>query len=84
MNFHHRWNSLSAHSEIFPSHAFPAIDIQYQSWGHHSPPFSPTSSHINGAEQAPALPAAVRSIRGESDAMARHGSFVHPLLFGPG
>lgn len=84
LNFNHHWNSLSAHSEIFSSHAFPAIDIQYQSWGHHSPPFSPTSSHINGAEQAPALPAALRSMRGESDAMTRSGSFLHPLLFGPG
>ncbi|RVX20889.1 hypothetical protein CK203_002936 [Vitis vinifera] len=71
LNFNHHWNSLSAHSEIFSSHAFPAIDIQYQSWGSSFPSLLTTSSHINGAEQAPALPATLRSMRGESDAMTK-------------
>ncbi|KAK9281712.1 hypothetical protein L1049_004616 [Liquidambar formosana] len=72
----HHWNGLSGHSEIFAPHAFPAIDIQYQNWGHRS---HQTSSHITGADQASVPPVTMRSTR-ESDALTRSGSFAHPFL----
>uniref|UniRef100_A0A5B7AZR7 RING-type domain-containing protein n=1 Tax=Davidia involucrata TaxID=16924 RepID=A0A5B7AZR7_DAVIN len=83
-NFNHRWNGLSGHNEIFTPHAFAAIDIPYQSRGQHSPPFSVNSSHINGADQASVPPTTLRSTRGESDAVRRSGSFMHPFLHGHG
>ncbi|KAL5791822.1 hypothetical protein ACOSP7_000416 [Xanthoceras sorbifolium] len=84
----HHWNGLSGHNEIFTPHAFPAINIQYHNWGHHSPPFSVPSSHINGADPASVPPAALRSSHGESDAITMSRSFPHPFVFdhgsGPG
>ncbi|XP_057964847.1 E3 ubiquitin-protein ligase RFI2 [Malania oleifera] len=80
-NFGHHRNGPPVHSEIFAPHAFRAIDIQYQTWGHHSPPLSPTSNHMNGTDGASVLHG---SLRAESDAMPRPGAFVHPFHFGHG
>ncbi|XP_044491335.1 E3 ubiquitin-protein ligase RFI2 [Mangifera indica] len=80
LNYH--WNGPSGHNEIFPPHAFPAI--QYHSWGHHSPPFSVSGSHMNGADPASVLPATQRSSHGESDAVTMSRSFPHPFVFDHG
>ncbi|KAJ0110985.1 hypothetical protein Patl1_01007 [Pistacia atlantica] len=80
LNYH--WNGPSGHNEIFPPHAFPAI--QYHSWGRHSPPFAISSSHINGADPASLPPATLRSSHGESDAVTMSRSFPHPFAFDHG
>ncbi|XP_043708511.1 E3 ubiquitin-protein ligase RFI2-like isoform X1 [Telopea speciosissima] len=83
-NFNHHWNSLSGPSDISStSHAFPAVDLHYHSWDHHSP-LSPTNGRIGGADQAPLPSATMRSNRGDSDGIPRPGSFVHPFLLGHG
>ncbi|GAV66940.1 zf-RING_2 domain-containing protein [Cephalotus follicularis] len=68
-NFSHHWSSLSRHNENLPPNGFPAINIQYHSWGRHSPPFVVSSSHVNGAEQASVPPQTFRSPHGEPDAI---------------
>lgn len=83
-NFSHHWSSLSRHNEIFTPHAFPAINVQYHSWGRHSPPFSLSSSHINGADPASVPPQTLRSSHVESDPITRSRSFPHPLIFNHG
>ncbi|XP_077219149.1 E3 ubiquitin-protein ligase RFI2-like [Tasmannia lanceolata] len=80
--FHHRWSGLSVPNDT--SHGFPAADLQYHNWEHHSPPFSPTSSHINGADQVSVSSVTLRSMRADSDGLPRAGSFVHPFLQGNG
>ncbi|KAJ4955893.1 hypothetical protein NE237_012676 [Protea cynaroides] len=83
-NFNHHWNSLSGPSDITASHAFPAVDLHYHSWDHHSPPFSTTNGRIGGVDQ-PSVPSATqRSNRGDSDSIPRSGPFVHPFLLGHG
>ncbi|EEF39254.1 E3 ubiquitin-protein ligase RFI2 [Ricinus communis] len=82
-NFNHHWNGLSGRHEIFSTHAFPAINIQYHNWGRRSPPFSVSSSHINGVDPA-SVPMTFRSSVGESDTRTRSTSFPHPIVFGHG
>ncbi|KDP28149.1 hypothetical protein JCGZ_13920 [Jatropha curcas] len=82
-NFNHHWNGLSGRHEIFSAHAFPAINIQYQSWGRRSPPFSVSSSHANGVDPA-SVPLTFRASNGESDTRMRPTSFPHPIPFGHG
>lgn len=83
-NFNHHWNGISGHNEIFTAHGFPVIDVQYQTWGHHSHPFSTSSAHSNSTDQASVPPPTLRSSRGEYDAMTRSGSFAHPFPYGHG
>lgn len=83
-NFSHRRNGQPGQNEIYNPHAFPALNVQYQSWGRHSPPFSASRSHINGSDQASVPPTTLRSTRVETDAMTRSGPFVHPFLYGHG
>ncbi|KAF5179851.1 E3 ubiquitin-protein ligase rfi2 [Thalictrum thalictroides] len=73
--FGHPWSGLSGPSEISTSHAFATVDLHYHSWDHHPPSFT------SGTDQASVPPAALRSIRSDSDGMARSGSYVHPFLF---
>ena len=63
------------------SYAFPAMDLHYHSWEHHSPPFPTTSTRIATADQPSVLPGTQRSARTSSD-IARSGSYVHPFLVG--
>ncbi|XP_010269553.1 PREDICTED: uncharacterized protein LOC104606172 [Nelumbo nucifera] len=83
-NFNHHWNSLSGPSDMSVSHGLPTVDIQYHSWDHHSPPFSPTSSRMAGADQASVHSSTLRSTRGDTEGLPRSGSFVHPFLLGHG
>ncbi|KAJ9187776.1 hypothetical protein P3X46_003196 [Hevea brasiliensis] len=82
-NFNHHWNGSSGHHEIFTAQAFPAINIQYHSWGRRSPPFSVSGSHINGVDPA-SVPLTFRSSNGESDTRTRSTSFPHPVVLGHG
>ncbi|XWS42372.1 hypothetical protein CRYUN_Cryun16bG0009000 [Craigia yunnanensis] len=79
-SFNSHWNGPSVPSEIPTSYAFPATDLHYHSWEHHSPPFSTSSSRIGSSDQ-PSNPD--RSTRSSSD-MPRFGSFMHPFLVGRG
>lgn len=81
--FSHRRNAQSGHNEIYNPNVFPAMNVQYQSWGHHSPPISANRNHLNGIDQA-SVPPTLRSTRVEADAISRSGPFGHPFLHGPG
>lgn len=83
-NFSHRRNGQPGHNEMYNTRAFPALNVQYQSWAHRSHPFPANRSHLNGSDQASVPPTALRSTRVETDAMTRSGPFVHPFLYGHG
>ncbi|KAM0992002.1 hypothetical protein ACFX2I_010279 [Malus domestica] len=81
-NFNHHWSGTSVPSEMPNSYAFPAMDLHYHSWEHHSPPsFSTTNNHIGGADQASIPSVTQRSARPSAE-IARSGSFMHPFLVG--
>lgn len=80
-SFNGRWNGPSGPSEISTSYAFPAMDLHYQSWEHHSSPFSTSSSRIGSFDQPSNPPVSQRPTRSGSD-MPRSGSFVHPFVVG--
>ncbi|OVA00212.1 zinc finger protein [Macleaya cordata] len=85
LSFSHHWNGLSGLNDISTSHPFPTVDLHYPSWDQHSAPsFSPSSSHISGADQASIPSAPLRSTRGDSDGQLRSGSFLRPILLGNG
>ncbi|KAK7392033.1 hypothetical protein VNO78_20459 [Psophocarpus tetragonolobus] len=79
-NFNH-WNGSSVPSDMPTSYTFPAVDLHYHSWEHHSPPFSTASSRLVAADQPSVSPASQRPARGGSD-VPRSGSFMHPFLVG--
>ncbi|GAV79002.1 zf-RING_2 domain-containing protein [Cephalotus follicularis] len=80
-NFNNPWNGPSIRSDIPTSYAFPAMDLHYHNWEHHSSPLSTSSSRIGGADQ-PSIPSVTpRSARSGSD-VPRSGSFMHPFLVG--
>ncbi|KAL2993987.1 hypothetical protein AAZX31_10G142400 [Glycine max] len=79
-NFNH-WNGSSVPSDMPTSYTFPAVDLHYRSWEHHSPPFSTASSRLVAADQPSVSPGSQRPARGGSD-VPRSGSFMHPFLVG--
>jgi len=79
-NFNH-WNGSSVPSDIPTSYSFPAVDLHYHSWEHHSPPFSTASTRLVAADQPSGSPGSQRPVRGGSD-VPRSGSFMHPFLVG--
>lgn len=81
--FHH-WAGLSGPGDIMTSHAFPSVDIHYNSWDHHPLSFAPGSNRINGADQAPVSSAMPRPTRADSDGAPRAGAFTHPFFLGHG
>ncbi|MCL7043504.1 hypothetical protein MKW94_008073 [Papaver nudicaule] len=83
-SFNHQWTGPSGPNEISSSHRFPAGDIHYQVWDHHSPPYSATSSHIGAVDQGSVPSAAIRPSRGDSDGPPRSGSVVHPFFVDQG
>ncbi|CAI9764777.1 unnamed protein product [Fraxinus pennsylvanica] len=79
-NFSNHWSGPSAQSDIPGSYAFPAMDVHYQNWEHHSSSLG-TGSRIGGADQ-PSIPFVTqRTLRTSSD-IPRPGSFMHPFLAG--
>ncbi|XP_022744724.1 E3 ubiquitin-protein ligase RFI2-like isoform X3 [Durio zibethinus] len=80
-SFNSSWNGATLPSEIPRSYAFPAMDLHYHSWEHHSPPFSTSNSRIGSSDQPTITPVSQRSIRSSSD-MPRSGSFMHPFVVG--
>ncbi|XAR52639.1 hypothetical protein NMG60_11020806 [Bertholletia excelsa] len=78
-NFNNHWNGPSVASEMPSSYAFPAMDIHYHSWDHHSSPFPTSSSRIGGADQSSIAPVSQRGPRPNSD-IPRSGSYMHPFL----
>ncbi|GMP40162.1 hypothetical protein CsSME_00010717 [Camellia sinensis var. sinensis] len=64
------------------SYPFPAVDVHYHSWQHHSSPFPTSSSHVGGDQSL--IPSVTqRAARPNSD-IPRSGSFMHPFLVGHG
>ncbi|KAF7135000.1 hypothetical protein RHSIM_Rhsim08G0225900 [Rhododendron simsii] len=59
------------------------IDVQDQSWGHHSHPSS-NSGHIDRTDRASVALATVRPSGVEYDDLTRFGSVVHPSFHGCG
>uniref|UniRef100_A0A2P2KAB0 Transcription factor family protein n=1 Tax=Rhizophora mucronata TaxID=61149 RepID=A0A2P2KAB0_RHIMU len=82
-NFNSHWHGPSLPSELPSSYAFPALDLHYHNWEHHSPPFSTTSSRIGNADQPSIPPVGQRSGRTSSD-LPRLGSVMHPFHVGHG
>lgn len=79
-NFNH-WNGSSVPNDMPASFTFPAVDLHYHGWEHHSPPFSTASSRLVAADQPSVSPGNQRPVRGGSD-VPRSGSFMHPFLVG--
>ncbi|PON96554.1 43kDa postsynaptic protein [Trema orientale] len=79
-NLNNPWNGLRGQNEIYP-HIFPAISIQYQSWGRHSP-FSPSGSHANGVNPASNPSVTVRSMHSESNGVVRSRARLFRLVQG--
>ncbi|XP_065852414.1 E3 ubiquitin-protein ligase RFI2 [Euphorbia lathyris] len=82
-NYNNHWNGPSVPNEIPSSYAFPAMDLPYHGWEHHSPPFSTTSSRIGSSDQASIAPISQRPARSSSE-LLRPGSFMHPFVVGHG
>ncbi|KAJ7973333.1 RING-H2 finger protein [Quillaja saponaria] len=80
-NFSNHWNAPSLPSELPTSYAFPAVDLHYHGWEHHSSPFSTTSSRLGGADHPSITPGSQRPARPNSD-LSRSGSFMHPFVVG--
>ncbi|GMJ11184.1 hypothetical protein like AT3G05545 [Hibiscus trionum] len=80
-SFNSHWNGPSVPGEMSTSYAFPAMDLRYHSWEHHSPPFSTSSSRIGSSDQPSNPPISQRSTRSSSD-MPRAGSFMRPFVVG--
>ncbi|EEF49890.1 E3 ubiquitin-protein ligase RFI2 [Ricinus communis] len=80
-NFNNHWSGPSVPGELPSSYAFPAIDLHYHGWEHHSPPFSTSSSRIGSTDQPSIQPVSQRPARSSSD-LSRSGSFMHPFLVG--
>ncbi|PPE01954.1 hypothetical protein GOBAR_DD01030 [Gossypium barbadense] len=78
-SFNGHWNGPSVPSEIPPSYAFPAMNLHYQGWEHHSPPFSTSNRRIGGSGQPSIPPVSQRSARNSSD-MPSLGTFMHPFV----
>ncbi|OVA02647.1 zinc finger protein [Macleaya cordata] len=83
-SFNQQWSGLSGPNDISTSHAFPAGDLHYQIWDHHSPPFSAPGSHVGATDQGSVPSAAIRSTRGDSDGPPRSGSVLHPFFLDHG
>ncbi|CAL5339552.1 hypothetical protein CsSME_00023314 [Camellia sinensis var. sinensis] len=80
-HFNNHWNGPAVPSELPASYAFPAMDVQYHSWEHHSSPFPTSSSRVGGVDQ-PSIPSVThRAARPNSD-IPRSGSFMHPFVMG--
>ncbi|XVE63068.1 hypothetical protein DITRI_Ditri06bG0170100 [Diplodiscus trichospermus] len=80
-SFNSHWSGPSVPSEIPTSYAFPAVDLHYHNWEHHSPPFSTSISRMGSSDQPSNPPVSQRSTRSSSD-MPRSGSFMHPFFVG--
>ncbi|KAL1350680.1 hypothetical protein HN51_014699 [Arachis hypogaea] len=79
-NFSH-WSNPPIPSDMPTSYAFPAMDLHYHSWEHHSPHFSSASSHLGTADHPAVSPGSQRPARGSSE-VPRPGSFMHPFIVG--
>ncbi|KAK5830105.1 hypothetical protein PVK06_013899 [Gossypium arboreum] len=80
-SFNGHQNGPSLPSEIPPSYVFPAMNLHYQSWEHHSPPFSTSNRQIDGSDQTSIPPVSQRSAKNSSD-MPRPRTFMHPFVAG--
>lgn len=78
-SFNGHWNGASVPSDLQGSYPFPAMDMHYHNWEHHSPPFSTTSTRM-GNDQ----PSSQRPTRATSDMNRSGGSFMHPFVVGHG
>ncbi|KAM6540953.1 hypothetical protein CsatB_005400 [Cannabis sativa] len=79
-NLNNPWNVVRGQNEILNPHIFPALSIQYQSWGRHSSPFSPSSSHVNNPASNPS--ATIRSTNIESNSTVRSRARLFRLVQG--
>ncbi|KAK7258915.1 hypothetical protein RIF29_24504 [Crotalaria pallida] len=76
-NFNH-WSGPPVPNDMPTSYPFPAADLHYSSWEHHS--FSP-SSRLGAGDQPSVSSGSQRPARGGSE-VPRSGSFMHPFLVG--
>ncbi|XP_061357458.1 E3 ubiquitin-protein ligase RFI2 [Gastrolobium bilobum] len=79
-NFNH-WNGPPVPSDMPTSYTFPAVDLNYHSWEHHSSHFSSASSRLGAADQPSVSAGSQRPARGGSE-VPGSGSLIHPFLVG--
>ncbi|XP_057439344.1 E3 ubiquitin-protein ligase RFI2 [Lotus japonicus] len=79
-NFPH-WNGPPRPSDMPTSYTYPAVDLHYHSWEHHSSHFSSATSRLGVADQPSVSAGTQRPARVGSE-VPRSGSFVHPFLVG--
>lgn len=77
-SFSNPWNGPSIPSDTSASFGFPSMDLHYNTWEHHSPPFATGSGHINGTDRPSMSSVVQRLTQGNSD-VPRSGAFVHPF-----
>ncbi|KAF7805087.1 E3 ubiquitin-protein ligase RFI2-like isoform X1 [Senna tora] len=80
-NFTNHWNGPSLPNDMTASYTFPAVDLHYHSWEHHSTPFSTASGRLGAADQPSISPASQRPARGGLD-VPISGTVMHPFLVG--
>ncbi|XP_039029666.1 E3 ubiquitin-protein ligase RFI2-like [Hibiscus syriacus] len=80
-SFNNHWNGPSVLGDVPSSYAYPAVDLHYHNWEHHSPPFSTSNGRIGNSNQPSNPPVSRRSARSSSD-MPRSGSFMRPFVVG--
>ncbi|OIV95095.1 hypothetical protein TanjilG_21485 [Lupinus angustifolius] len=80
-NFNH-WNGPPAPTDMLTSYTFPAPDLHYPLWEHHSSHFSSATGRVGAPSDQPSVsPGSQRLARVDSE-VPRSGSFVHPFLVG--
>ncbi|GFY90551.1 RING/U-box superfamily protein [Actinidia rufa] len=79
--FSNHWNGPSVPREMPSSFVFPAMDVHYQGWEHHSSPFPTSSSRVGGADQ-PSVPSVTHRAARSNPDIQRSGFFMHPFLVG--
>ncbi|XP_052193557.1 E3 ubiquitin-protein ligase RFI2-like [Diospyros lotus] len=86
-SFNNYWNGPSVPREIPDSYTFPAMDVHYPSWDHHSSLFSTSTSTSTstsravGADQLSVVSVTQRAARPNLD-IPSPGSFMHPFVVG--
>ncbi|GAA0164830.1 hypothetical protein LIER_39862 [Lithospermum erythrorhizon] len=76
-NFRSNWNG-PVMNETSSSYTFPAMDVHYHSWEHHSSTL-PMNGLISGFDQTPH---SLEMADGPNSEIARPGSYMHPLIVG--
>ena len=79
--FNYHRNGQSGQNDIYILNPVFAANVQFQSWGHHSPPISANRNHRYGVDHA-SVPSTLRFTRVDTDAISRFGPSALRFLNG--